>query len=384
MAFKFRNILFLFFQVYSLGIYAQDPITNIKKTYNLDKRTSVFEITYDSVHKVVKGKTNQILAKKTLLNSLKNVKDSIEILPQKFQNNNTHALVNVSVANLRSFPEESAELSSQILLGTPILLLEKYKGWYRVQCPDQYIGWVDAASISLFTLGQIKEYQNKGSYVFLENYGQAYEDTLLESYPIRDLSFGNIFPGKIEGSFLKVMFPDKKSGYLKISTIEKLEVWSKRIKSDPPDIISRSFQMIGIPYLWGGTSFKGVDCSGFIRMVYLSQGIYLPRDASQQALLGEEIPFDQNFKHLKNGDLLFFGNLVSKKISHVGIWIGNNEFIHSSGMVHVSSFDSTDEKYDEYNFKRILTVKRILNQSLKNDPKYCFPYHGYFGLVSEN
>jgi cell wall-associated NlpC family hydrolase len=101
--------------------------------------------------------------------------------------------------------------------------------------------------------------------------------------------------------------------------------------------------MMGSPYLWGGASGKAVDCSGFVKLVYYAQGIILARDASQQARYGEPIDFN-NMNNLQPGDLLFFGS-SAQRISHVGIYLGEGNFIHSSGRVHISSIDPGDPKY---------------------------------------
>ena len=129
---------------------------------------------------------------------------------------------------------------------------------------------------------------------------------------------------------------------------------------------------MGLPYLWGGTSMKGVDCSGFTKTVYLMNGLVLPRDASQQVHIGEEVDTKAGWHHLQPGDLLFFGSPAKEgqpeRVVHVGMWIGgNNEFIHSAGMVHISSLNPQAPNYDEGEHKRFLRAKRITPQAALKD-----------------
>jgi len=121
--------------------------------------------------------------------------------------------------------------------------------------------------------------------------------------------------------------------------------------------------------LWGGTSTKGVDCSGFTKTIYYMNGMVIPRDASQQVHAGKPIDSIADFSKLDKGDLLFFGikatDSTAEKVVHVGMWIGDNQFIHSSNMVRVSSVDKNASNYDEYNVSRYLRTKRLLKE---NDP----------------
>jgi cell wall-associated NlpC family hydrolase len=123
--------------------------------------------------------------------------------------------------------------------------------------------------------------------------------------------------------------------------------------------------------MWGGTSTKGVDCSGFIRTTLLMHDIIIPRDASQQAYKGQHLDIAPDFSNLQPGDLLFFGTRATagrkEQVHHVGMYIGNRHFIHSIGWVHLSSFNPKDEDYDGYDLNRLLFAARILPYINKQD-----------------
>ena len=136
------------------------------------------------------------------------------------------------------------------------------------------------------------------------------------------------------------------------------------MKQDVESIIATAYSMMGVPYLWAGTSSKGVDCSGLVRTVLFMHDIIIPRDASQQAYVGEHIEIAPDFANVQRGDLVFFGRKATPErkegISHVGIYLGNKQFIHALGDVHISSMNSVDKNYDEFNTKRLLFAVRFL------------------------
>ncbi len=349
--------------------YSQTPprvkaiIADIQKKYVPDKRLAYFQIEIDS-NKIV-GKTNLAIAKKELLAKFKAEKfdylDKVKVLPDVIKlEQKIYAVVNVSVANMRYAPKESAELVSQVLLGSKLNILDKEKGWYLIQSNDGYLGWIEGGTIVRLTADEFELYQKKTFLIIQKPYTFCFADFREDSPTISDLTWGNIVSlVDTVKHFYKIELPDYRIAYILKNEALSYQQWLLQQNSSPMVLVKNAYKMLGLPYLWGGTSWKGIDCSGFTRMVYLQSGIMLPRDASQQVKLGTNVLFDE----LKEGDLLFFGEKESpdkpEKVVHVGIWLGNNQFIHSSGMVRVSSFDKNAPNYDEFNVNRYLRAKRI-------------------------
>ena len=164
---------------------------------------------------------------------------------------------------------------------------------------------------------------------------------------------------------------DGREGYLSRRDCQPIDSWRSRLDNSPQGIICTAFTLMGIPYMWGGTSPKGVDCSGFIRTVLYMHDIIIPRNASQQARKGTPVTLDDDFAHLQPGDLLFFGKRNGDgspaRVQHVGMYIGDKRFIHSLGRVRIASLDSGDPLYDEYDLRRLLSATRFLPHVNRED-----------------
>lgn len=363
-----KTTLFLTFLLVLDGFLGFSQTKSIKQTFAPDSRVALFDVTFDG--QLAKGITTSAAAKTAFLDSLKQsntrFQDAIRVLPDEVIGEKKRGIVHISVANIRSKPQESAELASQALLGMEVLILDKERGWLLVQTPDRYIGWTDELGITRLTEDEYKHYQQKEKFLFEQGYGFAYTEPTNKSLPVSDLTWGNVLEstGIQKKGFRQVRFPDGRLAWVESTSLQKHAGWQPRAKPDAAELEKQAKQMMGIPYLWGGTSWKGVDCSGFTRMIYLSQGILLPRDASQQVTEGQLIATKiDEFSKLEKGDLLFFGRITpegQEKVTHVGMWLGDNQFIHSSGLVRIASMDANSPVYDAFNKNRFLRAKRIL------------------------
>ncbi|MEA5405446.1 C40 family peptidase [Arcicella sp. DC2W] len=355
-------------------------IDSFTQRFAPDKRTAIFQI--DAYRKdnqlVLTGKTNLIEAKNALISRLKVgntiVVDEIKTLPETELEDKIYGLVEVSVCNIRYSPRHSGELASQALMGTPIKILEREdNGWLLIQTPDNYIAWVDRGAITTIKKEQLKQWQNSPKLIYTRSYGSAYSEANINSETVSDLVAGCIIELKAEkDGFYEVLFPDHRKGFVAKNEANIYNKWLSGINANEENLDKTSKRLMGVPYLWGGTSFKGVDCSGFTKTVYFLNGIMLPRDASQQVMVGETVDRTGNWANLKTGDLLFFGEKRedgSERVVHVAMWLGNGEFVHASDKVSINSMISSAPNYDAYNFKRYLRAKRILKTGMEGIDK---------------
>jgi hypothetical protein len=215
------------------------------------------------------------------------------------------------------------------------------------------------------TTAEIKAWNRSERVIYLENTGWIFASRGNEGV-ISDVVAGSILQNAGEsGGFVKVVLPDGRTGYLPSGCVKDFTGWKYAQSVNTDDICIRAASMLGIPYLWGGTSTKGADCSGYVQTVYFLNGYILQRDASLQALHGESIDLSDNFKNLLPGDLLFFGPMRNGKprVTHVGIYKGSMEYIHSSGMVNINSLDSSKANFSGPRLKLLLMAKRIVGAS---------------------
>jgi hypothetical protein len=227
-------------------------------------------------------------------------------------------ICNLANIPLRFEPSDRSELVSQVLFGEHFQILEQNQNWSKIKLAyDDYEGWIDNKQFKLITQEQY-DLLSKDSAILnvdLIEYITS-PDNLLMPIPLgASLSFLN---------------------YDTINT-EKFSFEGMKTSGVKPkeNILDSAFMYLNAPYLWGGKTPFGIDCSGFTQMVYKLNGYKLLRDASQQATQGSALSF---IEESEPGDLAFFDN-DEGNIVHVGIIMENNYIIHASGKVRIDRLD---------------------------------------------
>lgn len=277
------------------------------------------------------------------------------------------AVVDVSVAHLREMPDYAAEMGTEALMGTIVEVCGSSGYWVQVKTPDGYKAWVNEMSLKGMTDAQLLEYRKFPKLLCLADYSRIRSRARKESQPVSDLVRGDILVDmlKRQRGFSMVSTPSGKMGWVRKKDVIDRDKWGAGQNCTGDNVVREALRQVGVPYLWGGMSPKGFDCSGLVSFAFMMNSATLPRNASQQAKLGDYVDIsalkDRDCSCLKKGDLLFFGNKENRKVSHVGIYIGGGKMVHSSQIVRVNSILSGDSDCYE-NIFRLLFVKRICNE----------------------
>jgi hypothetical protein len=350
-------------------VQIQNSIYSISLKWVPDDREGICSINLKMLPKnqlVITGETNIPEAKKDITDYLSGsgVKfyDSLSVIPDTSEIKKIWGLVSVSVCNIKDEPSHSSEMVSQAIMGTPVKILKRRGSWFLVQTPDYYIGWTSNSGITEMNDDQIKDWKQSARLIFTGKYGDILSEEG-EGEVISDIVAGAIVKSVSEKKdFFLVELPDGRRGKINKNEVSDFKQWCLKISPDAGKLILFAKSLYGTPYMWGGTSTKATDCSGLTKIIYFTGGIILARDASLQFQHG--IPVDiSSLDVLAPGDLIFFGHLDNqgeKRITHVGMFIGDTEVINSSGMVQISSLDSARENYSSYLDKTVLGARRII------------------------
>jgi hypothetical protein len=214
----------------------------------------------------------------------------------------------VAIAPIRRAPSDTSEIVSQLLFGEPIEVQEFGRPWVKIQSYlDGYEGYIDGKHILPLTPKELKKWSDSKIYL-------ATPFSYLQTPWGKQL----ISKGSLVGDTTQ----------FKIGDFD-FELHASHLPASN-DLWENALDYLNSPYLWGGKSIFGIDCSGFTQAIFRMQGINLPRDAYEQEELGESIEFSES----KSGDLAYFTNKAGKVI-HVGIIGENNQIIHASGRVRI-------------------------------------------------
>jgi cell wall-associated NlpC family hydrolase len=252
------------------------------------------------------------------------------IVPKVLGANSTQVVV-VPVANMYSAPTDKSAVVSQAIYGSNVTLLTAHGEWSRIQTDDHYKGWTPSRYLRLIQNGT--GYATAGPIVQVDSlFANAYQETDATKHkPLVTIPFGVRLELVEEGK-------GKDEGWLQIRLPGKSSAWIQAgdVVLDPkplsiPESIELAKRFLGLPYLWGGRSSFGFDCSGFTQMLVRARGINMPRDADRQASWKQATAVER--RDLQPGDLLFFGSSL-KSITHTGMYIGDGQFINATTNGH--------------------------------------------------
>ena len=350
------------------------------------------------------------------------------------------AVVETSTCYMRIAPDYESALETQELMGTVVEIVGEKGYWREIVSPQPYKAWTTEKTIVEMSEEEIREYEAAPKYMFTELYGHIYMEPSEKAQTICDLVGGDVMRVALstgssgqrrktrteaeneikaeqtarkgekqvekmavtKGKWVQVVLPSGVKGWVLKSQVRVLGERIDIRKGDTAEgmiseekmekIIASAQELLGVPYLWGGMSSKGVDCSGLVRISAILNDVLLPRNASQMIFSGTPVEMNCNpifwneeyrtagdgkytmefieemngrVRNLQRGDLVFFGTPATDekpmRVTHVGIYLGNNLIIHSSHKVRINSLIPGQKDYYE-NAHRLLNARRFIGR----------------------
>jgi len=258
------------------------------------------------------------------------------------------AVVRVTVENMYSSPDESKDVVSQATLGQVVGVLDVDGAFARVRTPDAYEGWLPRTALVEYEDSQAPRYARAGRVVEVTSLmANVYRDADVTSARPRLLA---PLAARLEVTgdgpsprWLALRLPAGDAGFVQRGDVRELDPAAPRRRGTPLEVVATARRFLGVPYLWGGMTAHGIDCSGLVSRAYHANGVDLPRDADMQF----EEPGARKVARpaLQPGDLLFFGN-DERHITHVGLYLGGGRFINAT--THETPMVRLDRLTDPY------------------------------------
>lgn len=231
-------------------------------------------------------------------------------------------LISRPVSSLYAEPDSTSEQVTQALLGDPIEVLEEAEQWLHVRCPDGYTGWIRRRDLSEPPAGW-GEPRATAAELWV-NLRRARNS---EAAPYCWAFLGVQLPETArDDAWVELLLPDGRHAWCESRRMSPRVAPRTPVRGE--DLTRTARRFLGVPYLWGGSSPMGLDCSGFVQYVYRLNGLQLLRDAHQQATQGRGVTLVEG----RPGDPIFFGPVDRpERITHVGMLLGRGRYIHASG-----------------------------------------------------
>lgn len=248
------------------------------------------------------------------------------------------AIAHRSLAHVRAEPRHAAELVTQMILGEEALVLTADEPWLRIRLADGYLGWVHQGSVVRSEVDDPEAFARAPEEPPPDDLWivVARGQVLRQSPDPRSSQAADLVQGarlRVQDSGrgpLSVTLPDGTTGWLDRQAALPAGRAPEAFPGNGAALVSHAAGFLGLPYLWGGTSEKGFDCSGLVQRIYGLHGIRLPRDAGPQSRAGAPVEPGRGWEDVRAGDLAFFAEPPGTRVTHVGILAGGGRMVHAS------------------------------------------------------
>lgn len=253
-------------------------------------------------------------------------------------------IASASVAEVRRAPSHAAELVTQLVCGDRVSPLKTSGDWVLVRLGDPYIGWVRSWHLKGLSRAAYETFAAGAHHRIAANMAEIREVPEERGKAAGEAVVGTpviAAPGPRRG-WSRVELPDGTGGFLRNRAIERIPAFRRPRRER---LVSAAMSFLGIPYVWGGNTPKGFDCSGLVQRAFRLNGVSIPRDSDQQARAGRAKGAGR-IEELQAADLVFFGKSVNQ-ITHVGMYASDGIFIHAHGKVRLNSLLPGHPLFDE-------------------------------------
>ena len=342
---------------------ARAMLAEVRDAHAPDPRTAVFDVEIEARGDAIAlvGATSEPAAAEALRGALatldgwREVVDDVVRLPEGGADDTVHALVTAAIAPMLAGPRIAMTQVSQAVLGSRMLVLRRAGRWLQCRAPDGYIGWVHAGYVCLVDEGAARAWEmGTGGETWI-SLGAELRDEAGETFVRLPWGARVTRAGQDDARL-----PDGTRGR-PVGEMVPAAVRALAFPRDGAAAAETASRWLGVPYLWGGLTMGGVDCSGFVQAVWRMHGVVLPRDSDQQSRVGDEVDPGDDFSALRAGDLAFFAE-ERGRVTHVVMSTGGSRIIHASlGNGGVARNDLAGRRAYERELRRIfVTARRVI------------------------